>query len=62
MTLQKFLDDLTESWEVIKGVPDEPGPGTADKDRGVGKCPKRKDFASDEEYEKALKVWKKKQK
>ena len=61
MTLQKFLDDLTESWEVIKGVPDGPAPGMADKGRGTGNCPKRKDFDSDEEYEKALKVWKKKQ-
>jgi len=62
MTLQKLLDELTESWEVVKGVPDRSGPEEAGKGRGMGNCPKRKEFDSDEEYEKALKVWKKKQK
>jgi len=62
MTLQKLLDELTESWEVIKGVPDGSGPEEAGKGKEMENCPKRKEFDSDEEYEKALKVWKKKQK
>ena len=60
MTLQKLLDELTESWEVIKGVPDGSGPEKTGKE--MKNCPKRKEFDSDEEYEKALKAWKKKQK
>lgn len=35
------------------------GPGAG---RGLGKCPKEKDYDTKKEYEKALKKWKKEQK
>ena len=42
-----------------RGVPDGSGPeGKGPTGRQLGGCPKREDFESDSEYEKALKEWK----
>ena len=65
MNLKDFFEQLeTEGYEGTRGVPDGSGPAPrmSGKGRRMGNCPKREDFESDEEYEKAMKAWKKKQK
>lgn len=62
-TLDKLNKELkNEGYKGTRGVPDGsgPGPGLAGKGRRKGNCPKREDYKTDEEYEKALKDWKKK--
>ncbi len=67
MKLKDFLNQLDEGYD-NPGVQDgtgpyknsargEKGPG---KGKGRGNCPKREEYDSKEEYEKALKKWKEK--
>ena len=53
----KFSQVIKEGFKGTRGVPDGSGPGKGEIGRGLGDCPKREDFKTKKEYNKAFKEY-----